>query len=187
MDSEIVLAPARVMPAKATECAAVVATAAPATIHHFTVYGRGTPQDISAFASAKVLLEGAIAAAQHGAANGVSKAGRGRRHYIVRLVAGGRISGTEVETNLETVSPLLGSMSVRHLPTDEYGQFGRTKRSQAEIVFEVRPPRQPRSDMAIASSSVGLRTRGAFDFTVVNGSVTHCEWIPSSGPDNISG
>jgi alpha-ketoglutarate-dependent taurine dioxygenase len=78
-------------------------------------------------------------------------------------------------------------MSFRQPRRGEYREPNRSKQSQTSIVFEVCPAQRPSADTATASSSMSSHTRGAFDFTVVNGSVTHCEWTPASGSDNLFG
>ena len=182
MGSETILAPIRVTPAKAVVSGAAVAAAA---THRFTAYG-GNPQDIAAFASAKVLLERAIAA-EAGADNAAFKAVPGPCHYIVRLIAGRRTAEGEVETELQSISPLLGRMSILQPRPDEYRELTRSKQSQSCIVFEVRPAQRPSAGTATAASSISSHTRGAFDFTVIKGSVTHCVWMPTSGSDSVSG
>jgi hypothetical protein len=181
MGSEAILAPIGTTPAKTTESAAAVATAA---AHHFTAYGRANPRDIAAFVAAKVLLERAIAA-EAGAGKPAFKVGL--RHYTVRLIAGCRTAEGEVETELETTSPLLGWMSIPQPRPGEAGELTRTKRSQTSIVLEVRPAQPPSGGASTASNSMSSRTRGAFDFAVVNGNVTHCVWTPTSGSENVSG
>ena len=183
MGEETILAPIRVTPAKAAVSGAAVATAA---THRFTAYGRGNPQDIAAFASAKVLLEGAIAA-EAGADNAAFKAVPGPCHYIVRLIAGRRTAEGEVETELQSISPLLGRMSILQPRPDEYREPTRSKQSQTSIVFEVCPAQRPSAGTATAASSISSHTRGVFDFTVIKGSVTHCVWTPTSGSDSVSG
>ena len=167
MNSETILAPIR-RPAEAADSAA-----ATATTHHLTFYGRGNPQEIAAFAPAKVLLEGAIAA-EAGTGKPAFKTGLGPRHYIVRLIAGGRTAEGEVETQLETTSLFLGRVWIQQPRSEECGELTRTERSETDMVFEVRPARRRYGDTATASNSLTSQTRGVFDLTVVNGSVTHC-------------
>ena len=178
MDSETVLAQARVILSKATEPTAAVAKAAP-EMHHFTSHGRGNPRDTGAFASAKVLLEGAIAAAERGAVNDVLKPSPGQRRYVVGLMGSGPTAWSKVETKLDAVTPLLGTMSIRQLRPSEHGEFSDTDRVQTGCVFELRLAQEPSGDMPIALRSKDLRMLGTFDFTVVNGNVAHCDWMPS--------
>jgi hypothetical protein len=119
--------------------------------HHFISYGQGNLRDIAAFASAKVLLEGAIAAAEReadsGAVNAIFKPSPGRRHSVVRLMGSGPTTGSGVDTKLDAVSPLLGSMSIRQLRPGEHGEFTDAERAQTGRVFEVRLAQEPSGTM----------------------------------------
>ncbi len=155
----------------------VVPTAQPKT-YYFTCYGSANPRKIAALAAAKVLLEGAIAAEREAdgeAARAAVNAGLVRRHYIVGLIASGEIATSAEDTELETMPPLLGSMSIRQLQRDERADFT----AQTSLVSRVRLARKRNIDTPVPPSFGGSRARDTVDFTVIDGRVSHCVWAPS--------
>jgi hypothetical protein len=154
-----------------------VPTAQPKT-YYFTCYGSANPRKLAALAAAKVLLEGAIAAereAEGEAARAAVNAGLVRRHYIVGLIASGEIGTSTADTELETMPPLFGSMSIRQLQRDERADFG----AQTSLVSKVRLARKRNTNAPVPASLGGSRTRDTVDFTVIDGRVSHCVWASS--------
>jgi len=155
-------------------------------IHHFTFYGRAKRDDLAAFSAAKVLLESAIKAApgetDGRAARAGLKAGPMWRHYVVRFMTGGRIATRGVDIELGSVAPPLGGMSLREFHTGDQAEFPDIGAAQTRFVVKVRPAGKRDGNMPTAAGHVGSPQRGTFDFTVVNGSVTHCVWTGSGRP-----
>jgi hypothetical protein len=184
INTDIVLDKAPPEAAKTTE-PVVEAPAARPNIRHFFPYGRVGRDDVAAFAAAKVLLESAIAAERETHSRTSSlKVGPTRQHYIIRLMTGGAGPTSSVEADLHP-GPLLGTMSVHQVTPDKYAESIDMEHFRTSVWVAVRPPRKGSVDRPVPASLPG-RTRGTFDFTVVNGNITHCVWVASPEREYVS-
>jgi hypothetical protein len=171
MDAQTTLTQARPRAAKTANIAEPVArplTTRP-KVHHLISYGSTSRDDAAAFAGAKILLESAIAAEREpriGAAN--LKKGARRRHYIVRLIASGDVVVNSANTGLDAGFLPVGTMSVRKSAAG-------MEDARTNVLVGVCPTQLGSVDLP-AYSGLTRRTGRTFDFTVVDGNVTHCVW-----------
>ena len=166
------LAQAHPVVAKTAEPAAT-APKVQSKIHHFTFYNRASCDNVAAFAAAKILVESAIAAERETNCNAASiKRGSRRQQYTVRWLRGGEMAMNSKGADLNPPPQLLGTMSML--------QFDPGERAGRSVKVEIRPAQNASADMSAPGGLAG-RARGTFDFTVIDGKVTHCLWKASSG------
>jgi hypothetical protein len=184
MDTKTMLTEASPTTVDTTEPVAGVPAARP-TIHHFTFYSRAKRDDLAAFAAAKVLLESAVRTRRETGGRAVRaslKAGPMRRHYVVRFMTDGRIATRGVDIELGSGPALLGSMSIGKFHTGDQAEFPDIGVAQTGFVVKVSCAGKRDGNMPVAAGYVGSPQRGTLNFTVVNGSVTHCVWTWSGRP-----
>jgi hypothetical protein len=174
-DTETVLAEA--FPLRAERRADNKVPDAGTDIRHFSCYGKVSGDDVAAFAAVKVLLERAFAAERetHRRTTSLGVDPR-RRGYVVRLITNDGTRTSPIDADLDPEASLLGTMSVEHLDHSAYSGFDNEADARRSVVVRVRPAQSRHVDRPVPARLAG-RMRGTFEFTVVNGHVTHCVWM----------
>lgn len=151
---------------------------------------RVNSSDITAFASAKVSLSQAIADAErdmHGnVVEAVFKATPDQPHYVVWLTTNGRVLTGWVDAEHGTVTPLVGSTTLRQLYPRERAEFIATDKAPTSLADAVRIAEEKSGDKPIAASfELSSRTR-AYDISVVKGTILHAVWVSPRGQARLA-
>jgi uncharacterized membrane protein YkoI len=146
--------------------------------------------DITAFASAEVSLSQAIADAErdmHGkVVEAVFKAAPDQPHYVVWLTTNSRVLTGWIDAEHGTVTPLVGSTTLRQLYPRERAEFIATDEARTSLADAVRIAQEKSGNRPIAASfEVSGRTR-AYDIAVVKGSALHTVWVSPHGQARLA-
>lgn len=167
----------------------------PTAMHHPFVQreslsDRVDPADIAAFASAKIPLDQAIASAErdlHGTAVEAGfKATPDQPHYVVWVMANGRVTTGWVDAQSGAVKSLAGSTSLRRVPSFERAEFAATGRARTNLAEAARTAQAKSGDKAIAASfEISGRTR-AYEVTIVKGMTPRTVWVSPRGQAHLA-